>query len=54
MARLDVRLDAEGRRRLDVLVEDTGEPASEIVRRLIDDAYGGVYAENAAYRLWSD
>ena len=41
MARPGVRLDAEGRRRLDVLVEDTGEPASEIVRRLIDDAYEG-------------
>ena len=42
MARLDVRLDAERRRRLDALVEDTGEPISEIVRRLIDDAYEDV------------
>ncbi len=41
MERLGVRLDAEGRRRLDVLVENTGETISEIVRRLIDDAYEG-------------
>ena len=39
MARLDVRLDAERRRRLDELVLERGEPISEVVRRLIDDAY---------------
>ena len=38
MARLDVRLDAE-RRRLDELVQERGEPISEVVRCLIDDAY---------------
>ncbi len=42
MMRLDVRLDVERRRRLDELVEDRGEPISEIVRRLIDDAYEDV------------
>ena len=39
MARLDVRLDSEHRRRLETLVEEKGEPISEVVRRLIDDAY---------------
>ena len=39
MARLDVRLDSEHRRRLEILVEEKGEPISEVVRRLIDDAY---------------
>ena len=42
MARLDVRLDAEQRRRLDELVAERGAPISEIVRRLIDDAYEDV------------
>ena len=37
--RLDVRLDAERRRRLEELVEERGASISEIVRCLIDDAY---------------
>ena len=39
MARLDVRLDEERRRRLEELVEERGVPISAVVRRLIDDAY---------------
>ena len=39
MARLDVRLDAECRRRLEEIVAEKGAPISEVVRRLIDDAY---------------
>ncbi len=39
MARLDVRLDAERRRRLEELVEERGIPISDVVRCLIDDAY---------------
>lgn len=39
MARLDVRLDAEHRRRLEELVEEKGVPISEVVRHLIDGAY---------------
>lgn len=39
MARLDIRLDSELRRRLEIVVEEKGEPISEVVRRLIDDAY---------------
>ena len=42
MPRLDVRLDAERRRRLEELVAERGMPISEVVRRLIDDAYEGV------------
>ena len=42
MPRLDVRLDAEQRRRLEELVEERGMPISEVVRRLIDDAYESV------------
>ena len=42
MARLDVRLDTQHRHRLEELVEDRGEPISEVVRRLIDDAYEAV------------
>ena len=45
MARLDVRLDAERRRRLEELVEERGMPISEMVRRLIDDAYEGIMRE---------
>ena len=45
MARLDVRLDAERRRRLEELVEERGVPISEVVRCLIDDAYEGVVQE---------
>ncbi len=45
MARLDVRLDAEQRKRLDEIVEESGTPISEVVRRLIDDAYERVALE---------
>ena len=45
MARLDVRLDAEQRKRLDEIVEESGMPISEVVRRLIDDAYERVALE---------
>jgi hypothetical protein len=43
--RLDVRLDAERRRRLEEIVRERGEPISEVVRCLIDDAYDGVIQE---------
>lgn len=39
MARLDVRLDTESRKRLEELVEERGAPISEVVRRLIHDAH---------------
>ena len=42
MGRLDVRLDAERRRRLEEIVDERGMPISEVVRRLIDDAYEDV------------
>ncbi len=45
MARLDVRLDSERRRRLEELVEDRGLPISDVVRHLIDDAYEDVMRE---------
>ena len=45
MARLDVRLDSERRRRLEQLVEERGLPISEVVRCLIDDAYEGILRE---------
>ena len=45
MARLDVRLDSERRRRLEELVEERGVPISEVVRCLIDDAYEGIVRE---------
>ena len=45
MPRLDVRLDAERRRRLEEIVARRGAPISEVVRRLIDDAYEGVMWE---------
>ena len=54
MARLDVRLDDEQRRRLDEIVEDSGRPISEVVRGLIDEAYEAVMRERrreAARRL---
>ena len=38
MASLDVRLDAESRRRLEELVEERGVPISDVVRFLIDDS----------------
>ena len=45
MARLDVRLDAERRKRLEEIVQESGAPISEVVRRLIDDAYERVALE---------
>ena len=42
MARLDVRLDAERRRRLEEVVAERSVPISEVVRCLIDDAYEDV------------
>ena len=45
MARLDVRLDAEQRRRLEELAEAREAPISSVVRRLIDDAYEEVLRE---------
>ena len=42
MARLDVRLDAERRQRLEELAAAQGSPISEVVRCLIDDAYEDV------------
>ena len=54
MARLDVRLDDEQRRRLDEIVEEQGVPISEVVRGLIDNAYEDVMRERrreAARRL---
>ena len=42
MARLDVRLDAERRRRLEEVVEERGVTISDVVRNLIDDAYEAV------------
>ena len=42
MARLDVRLDARRRRRLEELVGERGASISEVVRCLIDDAYDDV------------
>ena len=45
MARLDVRLDTERRRRLEELAAARAKPISEVVRRLIDDAYEDVLRE---------
>ena len=45
MARLDVRLDAEQRRRLEELAETSAKPISDIVRGLIDGAYEDVLRE---------
>ena len=45
MPRLDVRLDDERRRRLEELVEERDMPISEVVRRLIDDAYEEIMLE---------
>ena len=42
MARLDVRLDDERRRRLEEIVQERGEPISGVVRCLIDDAYENI------------
>lgn len=44
-ARLEVRLDEERRRRLDTLVETAGIPTSEVVRRMIDEAWEAMMLE---------
>ncbi|MCY4393348.1 MAG: ribbon-helix-helix protein, CopG family [Chloroflexi bacterium] len=44
-ARLEVRLDEERKQRLDMLVETAGIPTSEVVRRLIDEAWEAVMLE---------
>ena len=54
MPRLNVRLDDEQRRRLDMVVETRGAPISEVAPGLIDDAYEEVMLERrraAARRL---
>ena len=51
MARLDVRLDVERRRRLEELVEERGVPISEVVRCLIDDAYEGIIRERRRHAV---
>ena len=54
MPRLDVRLDDEQRRRLEVVVEARRTPISDVVRGLIDDAYEDAMRERrraAAKRL---
>ena len=43
--RLDVRLNAEQRRRLEELAEEQGAPISDVVRHLIDEAYEGIMRE---------
>ena len=45
MTRPDVRLNAETPRRLEELAEERGVPISEVVPRLIDDAYEGILRE---------
>ena len=45
MARLNVWLDEEQRRRLDEVVEARGAPISKVVRGLIDDAYEEIMLE---------
>ena len=44
-ARLEVRLDEERRQRLDMLVETAGTPMSDVVRRLIDEAWEAMMLE---------
>lgn len=44
-SRLDVRLDAEHRRRLEELAETEERPISEVVRDLIDSGYEDILRE---------
>ena len=39
MQRLDIRLDGDRRQKLQELAADQGTPVSELIRRLIDQAY---------------
>ena len=53
-SRLDVRLEAEHRRRLEELAQEKGMPISDVVRFLIDGAYEEIMRERrreAAERL---
>ena len=45
VSRLEVRLDDERRRRLDEIARDRDAPVSEVVRRLIDDAWEAITLE---------
>ncbi len=51
MARLDVRLDAEHRRRLEELVEKRGMSIFHVVRCLIDDAYEDIAQERRRHAV---
>ena len=44
-SRLDVRLDPERRQRLEEMAREKGVPISDVIPRLIDDAYEGVLHE---------
>ena len=46
--RLDIRLDQERRRKLRELAAEQGAPISELVRRLIDQAYEETLRERRA------
>lgn len=43
--RLELRIDADRRRKLEDLARQRGVPVSEAVRSLIDDAYEGILGE---------
>ncbi len=45
VSRLEVRLDEERRRRLDEIARERDVPVSELVRRLIDDAWETITLE---------
>ena len=49
--RLDVRLNAEQRRRLEELAEERGAPISDVVRHLINEAYEGVMRERRKHAV---
>lgn len=54
VSRFEIRLDKSCRERLDELAESRGIPAAEVVRQLIDQAYGEVLRKmrlEAAERL---
>ena len=45
VSRLEVRLDDEQRQRLEAIAEQQDASISEVVRRLIDDAWEGIMLE---------
>ena len=45
VSRLEVRLDDEQRQRLEEIAEEQDASISEVVRRLIDDAWEGIMLE---------